>query len=376
MSKKIIFVANAAFTITNFRNELIKSLKDKNYEVIVACPPFCPLSGNINASESLKKIGVVHYPIHLSRSGTNPISEIKLFISLANLFKTEQPDIVLNYTIKPTIYGSLAAKIFSNAKIYSTITGIGYLFTSRSFKSKLLGLIIKSQYYVALKTNNIVFFQNNDDLTLFKKKGFLNNVKTKIINGSGVNLDEFKTLKSSKETNSFIMIARILKDKGVLEYIEAARSVKKNFPNTKFTLLGPLDDNPESFSLTDIESWQNEGVIDYVSAQKNVRPFLAKSQVFVLPSYREGTPRSVLEAMAMEMPIITTNAPGCKETVVDGKNGFLVEVKNTVQLANAMEKFILEKDLVSKMGAVSLKIAQEKYDVNIVNQSILAEIIS
>ncbi len=374
-SKKIILVANAAFTITNFRKELIEKFVDMNYQVIVACPSSCTLSGENDVSLGIGLLGATHFAIPLSRSGINPFSEIKLLLSLIGLFRKEQPDVVLNYTIKPTIYGSIAASVCRKTKIFSTITGLGYLFTSRSIKSKLLNLVVRIQYYIALRRNTLVFFQNSDDLRLFEEIGLLKGIATKIVNGSGVNLAEFQPSEHEKRNNSFIMIGRILKDKGVEEYIEAARILKMKYPDALFQLLGPMDNNPAAYNMQDVQSWQEEGIIEYIPPTSDVRPYLARTEVFVLPSYREGTPRSTLEAMAMGMPVVTTDAPGCKETVTDDVNGFQVSVRNHRELADAMEKFILNDSLLIGMGRESLKLARLKYDVNVVNESIVGEVV-
>ncbi len=374
-SKKCIFVANTAFTIINFRKELIQTLINNSYEVIVACPKSCSLMNEDNVVDAIESIGATHNSIPLSRNGINFLSEIILFISLILLFKKHKPAIVLNYTIKPTIYSSLAARLSCRAKIFSTITGIGYLFSNNTIKNRFLALIVKFEYFFALKCNSLVFFQNNDDLTLFNKMGLLNNISTKIVNGSGVNLNDFQLTGKEKLEYSFLMVGRILKDKGIGEYIAAARHLKKKYPKTKFQVLGPLDNNPAAYKMEDVNAWQVEGVIEYIPATKDVRSYLEKAEVFVLPSYREGTPRSILEAMSMSMPIITTDVPGCRETVIPGLNGFLVEVKNFQSLANAMESFIIDRNLVKVFGDSSRELACKKYDVKRVNESILSEIL-
>lgn len=373
--EKVIFLVNTGFTVTNFRKELVSEFIAKGFEVLVLCPEDCSLTQGGKLSGKLTEMGVGFIPIEISRQGLNPISDLKLFFSLFQIFRTEKPSVVLNYTIKPIIYSSIAARICGVKKILSTVTGLGYLFTDFSLKARVIQSIVRLQYFIAFKCNRTIFFQNPDDLELCKSKGLLYGVNTKIVNGSGVNLEYFKKSEIEKDKDSFLLIARMLKDKGIFEYIKAATKIKKKYPHAQFNLLGPIDFNPAAFTKKEIDRWVDDGIINYIPAQSDVRPYLDSSEVFVLPSYREGTPRSVLEAMAMEMPIITTNAPGCKETVVDGCNGFLVDVKNSEQLANAMEKFILDRKLVSKMGAESLKVAQQKYDVNIVNQSILDEII-
>jgi glycosyltransferase involved in cell wall biosynthesis len=373
--KKIIFVVNTGFTIINFRKELVSDFIAKDFEVLVLCPKDCSLTYGGELSVKLADMGVKFIPIDISRQGLNPLSDLKLFFSLFQIYRKEKPSVILNYTIKPIIYSSIAARLCGVKKILSTVTGLGYIFTDNSIKAKLIQFIVRLQYFIAFKCNRTIFFQNPDDLELCKSKGLLGSVNTKIINGSGVNLGHFKKSDIKKEKDSFLLIARMLKDKGIFEYIEAATKIKKKYPHVQFYLLGPIDSNPTAFTKSEIDSWVDDGIINYIPAQSDVRPYLSFSEVFVLPSYREGTPRSVLEAMAMEMPVITTNAPGCKETVEDGCNGFLVDVKNSEQLANSMEKFILDKNLASKMGSEGLKIAQEKYDVTKVNQSILAKIL-
>jgi len=204
----------------------------------------------------------------------------------------------------------------------------------------------------------------------------LNKVNTKIINGSGIDLDFYSPLAFPKKkiANSFIFVGRMLKDKGIYELIASAKRIKQQYPETTFRLIGGVDDNPNCIPIEKIYQAVNEGIIEYIGTTRDVRSYLASSEVFVLPSYREGTPRAVLEAMAMAMPIITTDVPGCRETVEDGVNGFLVESKNVDSLFKAMEMFILDRSLVTNMSIESLKVASEKYDVHKVNQSIIAEL--
>jgi len=377
VKKTVILVANAAFTVINFRKELITTLLSRNYQVIVACPRECSLLNSENVSHAFEEIGVTHYELPLSRNGINPFSELKLLLALIKLFRTYKPEVVLNYTIKPTIYSSLASLFYKNTKVYSTITGLGFLFTSKSFKARVIGSLVKVQYFFALKLNDLVFFQNNDDLLLFKKQGLIKNVKVKVINGSGVDIKNYRSSGVEKIKYSFLMVGRVLKDKGIDEYINAARLLKEKYPNidTVFQLLGPLDNNPASYQLSDITLWQKEGIIEYFPPVKDVKKYLDRAEVFVLPSYREGTPRSTLEALAMGLPVVTTNAPGCKETAVDGVNGFVVNSKDIGELALAMEKFILSPGLIVDMGKESRKIATQKYDVGIVNESIICEIL-
>lgn len=370
---KVILVANAGFTVINFRKELITRLCELNHEVVVVCPEACSIMNTESVRNFIEKIGATHESIELSRKGLNPLHEILLFIRLIKIFKKQRPTHILNYTIKPVIYSSIAARICGVKNIFSTITGVGYVFTSK--RNYILKSLIWLQYYLALKCNKLVFFQNPDDLKLFGSLNLLRGIPTKIINGSGINVEYFCSNKY--EFNflpKFIMIARILKDKGIDEFIAAAKIVKSEFPNTSFYLMGAVDENPESYSQDDITRWVDEGIIEYIPHQNDVRPFLEKADVFVLPSYREGTPRSTLEAMSMGLPIITTDTAGCRETVTNNLNGYLVPVKDSLSLANAMKLFITRPELLMAMGTKSKEIVKLKYDVRIVNQTILDEL--
>jgi len=377
MKQKCILVANSAFTLLNFRRELIDKLKSR-FEVVVLCPSACPLLGSDNVSKDFDNIGVNFIPIEFSRSGVNPFSDLKLLFNLYNIFSNERPTIVLNYTIKPTIYSSIAAGLARVKVVSSNITGLGYVFTNVGLKSKLLRLIVLFQYKIALKLNHIVFFQNIDDRNLFHKMKLLQSVNTKVINGSGINLEFYNLQEFSTEKveNSFIFVGRMLKDKGIYELIAAAKKIKQQYPNTTIRLVGGVDDNPNCIPIEIIYQEVSQGTLEFIGATEDVRTYLASSEVFVLPSYREGTPRAVLEAMAMSMPIITTDVPGCRETVDHGKNGFLVSAKNEDSLFEAMEMFILNRQLISDMSKESRKKVTDKYDVHKVNQSILTELYS
>jgi len=372
-SKKIFLIANSGFTILNFRRELIEMLIDFGCDVSVICPDECILMEGRNLDAELAELGVKFVPIYFSRSGINPFSELRLLVKLLSALKKEKPDVVLNYTIKPTIYGSLAARLAGVKYIASNITGLGYAFTNNSIKSYLLSFIIKMQYKIALSCNNLVFFQNPDDKALFESLSLIDTVKSKVIRGSGVNTDKFIRQNFKPKRFSFIFVGRLLKDKGVYEFVQAAELLKCKYPDASFTLLGSKDDNPSALSEKELSSYVSLNIINYLPTSNNVKEVLEDYEVLVLPSYREGTPRSVLEAMSMSMPIVTTDVPGCRETVKDGFNGFLVESKNIEALANAMERFIVDHDLVKKLGESSRDMACQYYDVKKVNNSIASE---
>jgi len=362
---KVVVVAGLAESLVNFRGHLLAKMVKEGHEVIA-----CADGENVEVASHLKKIGVIYQSIRIERAGLNPIKDLCTILRLYSFFKKTKPEVVLSYTIKPVIYGSLAAYMAGVSNIYSIVTGLGYVFTGETLKHRVIRSLVANMYRSALMVNKAVFFQNPDDLALFADSGLVSPHKQVLINGSGVDLDYFGKADITNQP-VFLLIARLLKDKGIIEYVDAARILKKSYPNAIFRLLGPLDSNPSAIHKLQIEKWQKEGMIEYLGETKDVRSYIAESSVYVLPSYREGTPRTVLEAMAMGRPIITTDAPGCRETVVDGENGFLVLVKNIDALAEAMERFILQPELIDKMGKRSREIAEEKYDVHKVNAVML-----
>ena len=319
----------------------------------------------------LTEIAVPYQPVYLSRTGMNPVKDFLSLISLTRVFRRIEPDILLSYTIKPVIYGSLAARFAGVPKTFSMITGLGYAFSGVKIKHRLLNFLGRSMYRAALSHNRAVFFQNPDDLEMFSRLKLVGkSVRSVLINGSGVDLEYFKPAPLD-ERPVFLLIARLIRDKGVFEYAAAARILKQRYPEAVFRLLGWFDSNPEAISPGQIQQWQNEGTIEYLGETQDVRPHIAESNVYVLPSFREGTPRTVLEAMAMGRPVVTTDAPGCRETVIEGKNGFLVPPGNVAALAKTMEKFISTPEIIKTMGRESRKFAEEKYDVHKVNYVIM-----
>ncbi|WP_165728174.1 glycosyltransferase family 4 protein [Pseudoalteromonas sp. 31A1] len=371
--KRFLIVANSPFTVVNFRKELILELLALGHEVHVICPSSCNLVEDSNYLSYLKSKGVLFHNIVLGRSSLNPFSELLLFLSIYRLISAISPDAVLNYTIKPTIYASIAAGWLGIEHVYSNITGLGFIFTGTTFKAKILSVLVRFQYKIALKYNKKIFFQNTDDLSIFEKYKLLQRSKTVLINGSGVNTVKFSSSKEYVEGPiKFLFVGRLLRDKGIFEFIEAAKSISEMYPKEAvFYIAGPYDSNPASIKSSDMDEYIKSGLINYLGNVSDILEAYEESDVFVLPSYREGTPRSTLEAMSMSMPIITTDAPGCRETVVDGLNGFLVEKGNYFALGNAMIKFIENRELITSMGVESRTLAVAKYDVNKVNGVIL-----
>jgi glycosyltransferase involved in cell wall biosynthesis len=360
---KFILISPKNRTIYNFRGELIKEIRSKGYEIIVTGP-------NLDNIDEVKGLGVRFELIPLNKTGLNIFADIKYFIRLTKLFRKEKPDITFGYTIKPVIYGGIAARLAGVRNIYSMVTGAGYVYTAKTLKAKIIKLFSSILYQIGFRCSKKVIFQNKDDMEEFIENNLINRDKCELVNGSGVNMDKFSPT-DFPETITFFMLSRILHSKGIREYLEAAKKVKENNPDVRFILLGAVENIQDSLKKQELDTYIKNGIIDYFGETNDVASFYKQCSVYVLPSYREGTPRTVLEAMAMGRPIITSDAPGCRETVVEGENGFLVPVKNSDLLAEKMEWFIHHQDKIHDMGQASHEICREKFDVNKVNEEML-----
>ena len=372
---KFIIIASYLPSIINFRGKFLEAIATKGNEIYILTPDTEKFQDDC---QTLTQLGYQIHDIPMQRAGTNPVADAKTLKALYTTIKTIKPDYVLSYTIKPVIYGTLAAKMSKVPHIFAMITGLGYAFqTADNQPPSTTQKLIYALYKKAMPYCEKIIFQNPDDMALFRQLQLVpDNMPTVLVNGSGVNLAHFEVIdlpqdEQGKIKPSFLLIARLLKDKGVQEYIEAAKLVKQQFPNTEFHLVGWIDENPNSITQSQLDEWVNQGIVKFWGKLADVRPAIAACSVYVLPSYREGTPRTVLEAMAMGRAVITTNAPGCKETVIDGENGFLVPVKAIEELAEAMEKFIIQPSLIESMGQASQKIAIEKFDVQKVNETMI-----
>lgn len=368
-SKVFLLIASFPDSLIKFRGPLIDALLDAGAEVHVAVPGLAP-KGEVALALARKEVRA--HSIPLQRTGLNPVGDLRLLLSLVVLMLRLRPGFVLSYTIKPVIYGSIAAWLVGVKHRFALVTGLGYAFTgTASGKRALLRRLIQRLYRFALKRTHRVFFQNPDDEALFREFQLLpETVPSSVVNGSGVDVAEY-SVAPLPDKPCFLLIARLLGDKGVREYAQAAQLVKTLYPEVVFRLVGWIDDNPDAITQRDLNQWVGSGLLEFLGRLDDVRPAISDCSVYVLPSYREGTPRTVLEAMAMGRAVITTDAPGCRETVVDGDNGFLVPVKDVQALADAMVKMIDSRGLVSKMGERSRQIAETKYDVHKVNAAML-----
>lgn len=361
---KFILISPKNRTVYNFRGDLIKAIISKGYEVVVTGPDDIDI-------DKITALGARFVKIPVNKNGTNIVGDLKYLYKLYKLFKKENPDITLGYTIKPVVYGAIAAKFAGVKNINSMVTGGGYTFIAKSIKAKILGFIVRILYRIGFIFADNVIFQNSDDLSEFCERGLIERRKCNVVNGSGVNMEHFVSSDYPKQI-TFSMLSRLLKSKGVSEYLEAARIVKSKHPNVRFCLLGKYEASmQDALSKEYVEQFVNDGIVERFEETSDVRPFYMDTSVYVLPSYREGTPRTVLEAMAMARPVITTDTNGCRETVIDGKSGFIVPIKDVKSLADAMENFILNPDIISNMGIESLNYCRQKFEVNKVNEQML-----
>lgn len=365
---QFLLIAGLARSLVNFRGPLITALLNQGLDVHVAAPD---LPANSPTRAQLVALGAQVHEIPLRRAGTNPLADLLTLFALWRLMRRLQPQYVLAYTIKPVVYGTLAAWLARVPQRFALITGLGYAFTAGRQRSRV-GRLVQWLYKLALARAEGVFFQNPDDEALFRKLGLLApGARSCVVNGSGVDVEQYAVAPLPDGGPRFLLIARLLGDKGVREYAQAAARVRAQHPETRFALVGRIDENPDSIAQAELDAWVHDGVVEYLGYLSDVRPAITACSVYVLPSYREGTPRTVLEAMAMGRALITTDAPGCRETVVDGDNGFLVPVRDVDALVDAMLKFVETPELAARMGARSRQIAEERYDVHRVNKRLI-----
>ena len=370
---RVLLIGSFSESIITFRGPLLQALLAAGHEVHVAAPD---LLAHSDVASALRSWGLHLHDAPIQRTGTNPVHDLATLWALRGLMLRLRPDAVLTYTAKPVIYGSLAATMAGVPRRFALVTGLGYAFTGKargfraSIKSVLMGL-----YRLALGRCTRVFFQNPDDRDLFRQLGLLPaQVPDTVVSGSGIDVQAFSPAPvPSTDRMTFLLIARLLGDKGVREYAAAARQLRQLHPEVRCQIAGWIDHNPDAIAQSELDEWIANGDIEYLGRLSDVRPAIANSHVYVLPSYREGTPRTVLEAMAMGRPVITTDAPGCRQTVRDGDNGFLVPVQSADALAKAMLKFVEDPSLLDRMGRCSRQMAEEKFDVHKVNAVMLHE---
>ena len=360
---KILILGTVPNDLLNFRADLIKDILKKNHEVIASSSAL-----DSNSIIHMNELGISYEPIFLKRHGLNLIDDIRTLISLLNLYRRQKLELILAHGIKLVIWGGISARI-SKTPFFALITGLGFAFQGTSFKRKLLTKLVSFLYRIALKNSKAVIFQNKDNRDLFIKKGIVPLSKTHIVNGSGVDIKKYFFTELLDTQMRFLLVSRLLGEKGLREYAAAAKIVKDKYPDVRFDIVGAEDASLDAISLEEVSSWSD--YVTYNGPTHDVRPYIKKCHVYVLPSYHEGLPRSTLEAMSMGRPILTTDAVGCKETVEEGVNGFMVPIGSSKKLAEKMIWFIDNKDKIQSMGQQSRIIIENKFDVRKVNQEMI-----
>lgn len=369
---KVVFIGTVASSFYSFRADLIYALLKQGHEVYAFTSEY--------TAEDLKKIehlGAIPVTYTLNRGGLNPLADIFATYQLSKKIKAINPDLVFSYFSKPVIFGTLAAKLAKVPRVIGMLEGLGYTFTEQpeglSKKTQLIKKIQVFLYKIALPQLDQLIFLNPDDPHDLLDQYSIKVKKAEVLGGIGLNLNHYKFSTNFSSNISFIFIARLLAEKGIHDYIKAAKIVKEKYPDVKFTVLGAIDKEAlGSLEEEELQDLVQTNIIEYPGHVNNVSEWIERASVFVLPSYyREGVPRSTQEAMAIGRAIITTDVPGCRETVVDGVNGFLVPKWNPQALAEKMIYFIEHPDQIEKMGSESYKMAQEKFDAEKVNQRLL-----
>jgi glycosyltransferase involved in cell wall biosynthesis len=365
-ARTIVLLGAFAPSLVRFWGPLIAAIVGQGHRVVA-------VAGNIDAQTAarLREIGAEPVSVPVAQTGMNPLRDLRYAYDLVRLFWRERPHMLIAYTAKPVVFGGLAASWAGAPRIVAMITGLGYAFTEGSEpRRRIARAVLRRLYRAALKRCDRIVMQNPDDFRMFRSLGLIHDAsRVAVVGGAGVDTQRFAPV-PLPESPSFLMISRLLGDKGVREYCAAAIELKRRYPDVRFVLVGGFYASPDAIPRTEVDAWIAGGV-EYLGRVEDVRPVIAAASVFVLPSYREGTPTAVLEAMAMGRPIVTTDAPGCRETVIEGENGFMAPVRDAAAVANAMARFIEERGLAARMGARSRALAEAKYDVRLVTEQIM-----
>ena len=369
---RVVVIGGWAPSLIKFRGPLLAAMVARGHEVIAMAPE--DDAGNATVRGELAALGVRFEPIELERAGLDPVADARAILGLVRRLRALGPDLVLGYTIKPVIYGSLAARLAGVPRRAAMITGMGSALASvHTVKQQLVAAVARVLYRAGLAQCQVVIFQNTDDRDELARLGAVpGGARVAIVRGSGVDLAHYAPSPLPPGPPVFVFLGRLLRDKGIAEYVEAARVVRARHPAATFRIAGWLDPNPESLTQRELDAVVADGTIEYLGAPRDVRPHLAAAHVLVLPSYREGTPRSVLEAMSMNRAVITTSAPGCRETVIDGESGLIVPVADARLLAAAMLRLVASPDLLERLAAAGHARAVHLYDARKVADSVLA----
>ncbi|WP_068078254.1 glycosyltransferase family 4 protein [Novosphingobium lentum] len=368
---KIVVLSSLAYSLINFRGELLAQLKDAGHDVVAVAP-----DRDATMERALSLLGIRMAVVPMDRTGTNPARDAMTLIGYCRLFRAERPDVVLAYTQKPIIYGGLAARLCGNIRFHALMTGLGYLFSPAADRRPWLRALSCRLYREGVRRAENIFVFNRDDRGDMIDAGIIaSGQKVVQVPGSGIDTTRFVQQPMPDGRISFLMIGRLMRDKGLYDYLEAARIIVTRYPHIEFRVLGrPETSNPTGVNAEEIERLGQAYPVQFLPETRDVRPFLGNASVFVLPSYyREGLPRTILEAMATGRPVITTDMPGCRDPIENGGNGILVPARDPDSLAAAMAHLIEHPDVIERMGKRSREMAESIYDVRLVNQQLIGE---
>lgn len=365
MRKKILMIASKAKAHINFRSDLTKLIIEKGWDVSLIVP-------HELYKKELEEMGIKVIVMPYNKNSISIMENINIIKTIEKIIKEEKPNKIFAYTIKPIILGSIAAKKCKIKEMYSMVTGLGHIYSDNSLKTRVIRFICGLGYKFAFKYNKKVIFQNIDDIDEVVSRRYIKREKCELVNGSGVNMKKFKR-NSLPKKDVFLMVSRVLKEKGVMEYFEAAKIMKSKYPNTYFMFVGEIDKTNYAVDVAKLQKYVDEKIVELIPETDDVASYIRKCRYFVLPTYyREGVPRVNLEALSMGRPIITTKMPGCRETVIDGVNGYFVNIKDVNDLVEKMIMMINSSpEKIEKMSEKSFELCKNKFDVNLINNKML-----
>lgn len=368
---RILVLSSLCESLVNFRGHLLSAMVREGHEVVACAPDRDP-----EVEKHLTSLGIRFEQTPMARAGSNPAADITTLAIYIRLILRERPGLVLAYTQKPIIYGGIATRLTGGARFFALVSGLGYVFSAAADRRPTLRKVVQRLYRVGLRRAQTVFVFNGDDRAEMVRSKIISKTQRVVqVPGSGVDIRHFNHCDLPEGPPVFLMVSRLLHDKGIAEYVEAARRIRKSCPEARFQLLGRLDgENPTSLSMAEVERLKDDPDVELLPETRDVRPFLSASTVFVLPSYyREGLPRSILEAMATGRAVVTTDLPGCRDPIVPGKNGLLIAPRSVDSLVAALTRFVESPKSASRMGREARRIAEESYAVELVNRILLSE---
>lgn len=366
---KILVHSSLAYSLVNFRGALLAALIAEGHEVIATAP-----DRDADIEAKLEQMGVGFERVPMARASLSPFRDLQTLASYIGMMRRHRPDVVISYTQKPIIYGGLATRLFGKAKYYVIMSGLGFIFSEASDSRTGLRKLVSRMYREAIRKARTVFVFNSDDRSEMLRHGIVSREQKVVqVSGSGVDTRRFVATPIRQDPPTVLMIARLMRDKGVQEFVESAKVVKQRIPDARFQILGRLEeDNPTGISKEELAQWSSEGVIELLPETRDVRPYLEAATVFTLPSYyREGLPRTILEALSAGRPVVTTDLPGCRDAIEHGTNGLLVPPRDPQALADAILEILDDPEKLAAMSSAAREIAERKYDVRRVNAALI-----